>query len=138
MALVTIGIYSRPWNAIMIQGRLEEEGIPAYITDSAYTWLDHTIACALGWTKVQVSPADYDNARAVLDSIESGTYSRLVENAFPESIERCPQCEAMEISATIPLSDKLFLCLCAFGFGVIFPLRKYAKRCRQCGHQWKD
>ena len=57
-----------PAEAHILRGRLEDEGVRAYITDEAAVTMAWNLAQAVGGIKVQVAPEDAERARAIVAS----------------------------------------------------------------------
>ena len=64
--LVTVATYSMPAEAHILRGRLEDEGVRAYITDEETVAVAWHLAQAIGGIKVQVAPEDAEGARAII------------------------------------------------------------------------
>lgn len=84
--LVTVAQYHDPVDAQLLQGRLQAEGIPAFLADEHLIEANRLLAIMLGGVRVQVSADDLPRAQAVLERIEAGDYA-LDEDADPESLE---------------------------------------------------
>lgn len=84
--LETIAQFNDPVDAQLLQGRLQAEGIPAFLADANLIQTHRLLSIALGGVRVQVSADDLPRARAVLAALEAGDYA-LDENADPETLD---------------------------------------------------
>ena len=83
--LVTVATFTTPLEAELVRGRLDEEGIAAFVADGELVTADWTMSNAIGGVKVRVAAEDADRARAVL--------AELVEE--PEGYEAPTEAEAL-------------------------------------------
>ncbi|NOX42698.1 MAG: DUF2007 domain-containing protein [Gammaproteobacteria bacterium] len=65
---VTVRAYNSPIEAYLAKGRLEVEGIPAYLAHENHVWVDWVYSQALGGVKVQVLAENAENASKILDA----------------------------------------------------------------------
>ena len=63
---VTVATFTTPLEAELARGRLDEEGIEAFVADGELVTADWTMSNAVGGVKVRVAPEDANRARAVL------------------------------------------------------------------------
>lgn len=130
--LITIGLYLNPIEAHIVRGRIEAEGIPAYVQHEHHSWAKWTISLALGYVKVQVRQEDVKAAVAVLENIQSGEYA-LVEEADTAST-CCAKCGGTEMER-VNWSWKMALWGVMF-FSVVIPYTIYRVKCVECKHSW--
>lgn len=102
--LVTVAEFSMVAEAHIVHGRLEEEGIPATITDENIVAMAWHLSQAVGGIKVQVAPQDVERARDLLARIES-------QSPPDESLEDVPD----------PVQDLVRKALIAAFLGLAFP-----------------
>lgn len=69
---VTIGVYETLPDAHIALGRLQVEGIDAWLADAHFVQMDWLYSIALGGIKLQVSPADKIAALRILATDYSG------------------------------------------------------------------
>ena len=67
--LITITSYSEPIEAYIVKGRLEAEGIPAFIANEHHISLAWYLSHALGGVKIQVHMKDKNKAEEILSSL---------------------------------------------------------------------
>jgi hypothetical protein len=136
--LVIVGSFINPWDAYLAKGRLEDEGIPAFIADEYHVWANWIYAQALGGVKVQVTEEHAAAANGILDSVAHGGYAEELKSEFPDlDANNCPQCGSDRYRSSIPAGFLLLAVLTLGIFSIIFPLRRDSHQCIRCGHQWK-
>lgn len=67
--LVTVEAFNTPMEAHVARSFLDAEGIRTFLKDEQTLNVDPLLSVALGGVKLQVVAADYERARAVLDSL---------------------------------------------------------------------
>ena len=84
MPPVTVGCYLHPIEAEIARGRLESEGIPAFLHSNNHSQIDWPITLALGGIRLQVPSCAAQKAREILQSVVP----------LPDSDEEiaCPSC----------------------------------------------
>ncbi|RXZ44255.1 putative signal transducing protein [Crenobacter cavernae] len=139
---ITIAAFSTPFEAHLARGRLEAEGVTAWVVHEHHVAANWMLSNALGGVKVQVDERDAARAAAILDAVDAGEFETALEAAAPDAapIERaaCPACGSREFSSG-PSRPMVWLALLSFGLAeVIFPLRHGRHRCAHCGTRWTD
>jgi hypothetical protein len=136
--LVTVAAYNNPLEAHLAKGRLEVEGIPAYLAHEHHVWANWVYSQALGGVKVQVLVENAERAVEILDAHNKGEYEESLEEAVPAIDENvCPGCGSKEFESKFPLGVILLVLLTLGLVSVIFPPRRSHHTCGQCGHKWK-
>jgi hypothetical protein len=130
--LITIGRYLSPIEAHIVRGRLEAEGIPAYVQHEHHIWANWTISLALGYVKLQVREEGVKAAVAVIENIQSGEYALLVEADTASTC--CAKCGGTE-TERVNWSWKMALWGVIF-FSLVIPYAIYRVRCAECNHSW--
>lgn len=82
MSLVTVATFTTPFEAEIVKGRLEEEGVTAVVRDAEMVTADWTMSQAVGGVKVRVPEAEVERARAIL-----------AEEASSEDADPIPEAE---------------------------------------------
>lgn len=105
---IVVSVHTIAIDAFIIKGRLEAEGIPAFIQDSHYITADWTLSNAVGGVKINVPDECKATALAILQATENDDYqiSKLEADLTPEQAEiylpeeplHCPTCNADKIS----------------------------------------
>lgn len=130
--LITIGRYLNPIEAHIVRGRIEAEGVQAYVQHEHHIWAKWTISLALGYVKVQVSLEDVEEASAILENLQAGEYA-LAEEADTDPI-CCAKCGGTKIER-VDWSWRLALWGVMF-FSVVIPYTIYRVKCVECKHSW--
>ncbi|MCK3684538.1 DUF2007 domain-containing protein [Maribellus sp. YY47] len=93
MTLTTIYTSNIPVECHILKGRLESEGIQAFIYDENMVWVSPFDAVAIGGVKLKVSEEQAEKAKQVLDSISkhelvdsSGSYN--IEEALEKAVKK--------------------------------------------------
>lgn len=126
-APVSVGWYLHPIEAQIARGKLESEGIPAFLHSNYHSNLDWPITLALGGIRLQVPPAVAERAMEILASIE----------ALPDDPEEstCPGCGSLE-TAEIDLSWRIAF-LVVHALHIPLPFSRGKRRCQKCGTKWR-
>lgn len=132
VSLKTICLYPVAWEAELARGRLEAEGIPAFVLDGDISTVDPRIAFAGGGVKLQV-PEDCVEAAFAILFPEELAKAKARERTRP----RCPKCGSTKVSGFLPFWW-LWLSL-AFLLALVYPniVRQRMRHCRDCGHKWR-
>jgi DNA-directed RNA polymerase subunit RPC12/RpoP len=131
--IVTVARYETPWEAHVARGLLESEGVPATIADEHLVGANFALSYAVGGVKLKVSTDDLVRARAVLADLQRGVYEDALAEELGEAVDACPQCGSRRFEDVRAWSDiALVVLLCGF-FEALFPARRAARRCRDCG-----
>ena len=85
---VTVGWYLHPIEAEIARGRLESEGIPAFLHSNNHSNLDWPLTLALGGIKLQVPAGAAQEATEILQSVDP----------LPDDQEEieCPSCGSLD------------------------------------------
>jgi hypothetical protein len=78
MNMVTVARYTNLLEAHIARGRLESEGIAAFIADENIIWANWLLADAIGGVQLRVSLEDSARARRILSEVADGN---VIENA---------------------------------------------------------
>jgi len=93
----TVKSYTIAMHAYIAKGRLEAEGIPAYIADEHFVTLNWTISLAIGGVRVQVPLAYIEQAQQVISNLEQGEYETLdMHESLDDDLIQCPKCHSHE------------------------------------------
>jgi hypothetical protein len=147
---ITVGTYDNPIQAHLARGRLEVEGIPAYVAHEHHIWAIWMYSLALGGVKVQVLEENAELAIKIINAHDQGEYEDSLteeqqEQAKEQDVEVkveveqtiCQKCHSNNYQSEIPTSKLLLVILSLGLIGIIFPIRKNQHTCNNCGHKWK-
>lgn len=138
-SLITVESFSDPLEAHIAKGRLEAEGIQAFVADEHHIWANWMMSHALGGVRVQVASENIDDAKRIMDQHISGGYENSLNETFNDlNIKLCPSCDSKAYTTSPTRSSKVLLII-SFGLlGIIYKLRKVNNKCNECGYKWKD
>lgn len=134
--LVTITSYSEPIEAHIVKGRLEAEGITAFIANEYHISVAWFLSSALGGVKILVHKQDQNKAENIIKSLRDGEYEKDLEkeiNVIESNI--CPNCGSEDYLSKFSLPLLLLVWL-SLGLAVIFPIRRNKHTCVECGCKW--
>lgn len=136
---ITIASFTGPLEAHIAKGRLETEGVPAFIAHEHHIWAAWFLSNALGGVKIQVLATDHDKAKQIMDAHINGEYEEDLKQEFTALKDNaCLKCSSTNFTSILSRGllslDILFLGL----LGIIFPLQKNTHICQHCNHKWKD
>ena len=110
--LVTVAAYNNPLEAHLAKGRLDVEGIPAYLAHEHHVWANWVYSQALGGVKVQVFVEDADAASKILDAHNKGDYEDSLGEVVSEIDDNtCPKCGSKEFQSRFPIGMILLVLL---------------------------
>jgi len=127
--------------AHLARGRLEQEGIQAFIDGEHHITMNWMISNAVGGVKLLVRSQDLGVAKEILDTeppaiSDQETGDQTEYNATEESERTCPNCNSSNIVAERFSRKVAVISLLLFGFPLLFMRRKYV--CNDCHHRWKE
>jgi hypothetical protein len=136
---MTVATFKEPWNAHILRGQLEAEGVLALVIHENHIGQLWPWAMALGGVKVQVLPDEMQNARAVEQLCLAGDYQKELEQIFgPIENPVCPSCRSSRFTSRNSWSSIGMLVISYLVFGVIFPLHRSTHQCEECSTKWND
>lgn len=125
--------------AHLAKGRLEAEGIPAFVVNEHHVWANWTLSHALGGVRVQVASADAERAARILEDHAAGKFANGLEDEFPDlESEHCPQCGSQDFNSQRRVGMLALVVLTLGLISVIFPIRRAKRTCTQCGTTWRN
>ena len=91
--LVTVGVFQFVAEAELMQSSLENEGIPAYLTNDHIIAMDWLLATAVGGVKLQVAHEDAEAALQIVNEFQCKQRNRHRTNAtLPNMVFDCENC----------------------------------------------
>jgi hypothetical protein len=137
--LTTVASFAEPWNAHILRGRLEAEGIFALVVHEHHVGMIWPWALALSGVKVQVLDDEWEAARDVARRGLAGEYQReLASRLGPLKDTYCPNCLSTDFNSCRSIPRLFLQAFLYWYFEVIIPLSARVHRCRQCGTKWWD
>jgi hypothetical protein len=141
--LEVVASYLHGYEAHLAQGRLEADGIPAWVLDEHQIRMRWWLGLALGGVKVAVRRTDAAAARSILAADHAEELAPIRENELPAQPDHCcPRCAqppSREIRRRLYPNLPQWLALVAgLVVGFIAPHRRVAveRECSSCGHVW--
>ena len=134
MSVKTVASFREPYHAHIAKGKLETEGIPAVVVDEHLVQIYWVLSQAIGGVKIQVSEADVERAREILelDYIEELSVAEEAQlSPAPEDI--CPKCGSDSISSNRYSLWSLIPSI-IFLLPIFFRRKKWV--CNDCGAAW--
>jgi hypothetical protein len=131
--LVTIRQFRDLPEALLAKGSLESSGIECFLADENLVRLDWFISNFIGGIKLNVRPADVNNAQQLLDEpILEGLY---VQGVGLYEQPRCPKCRSLDVN--FQELDRPIAYMSAF-LRVPMPVQRPGWRCHACDAEWED
>jgi hypothetical protein len=131
--LVTIRQFRDLPEALLAKGSLESSGIECFLADENLVRLDWFISNFVGGIKLNVHPADVNNAQNLLNEpILEGLY---VQGIGLYEQPRCPKCRSLDVN--FQELDRPIAYLSAF-LRVPMPVQRPAWHCHACDAEWED
>ena len=142
--LIEVAAFTYEYEAQLLIGRLEAEGIISYISDNNITAANPFLSNAVGGVKVHVSGRDYQQASELIEMTREEDTSHFKETKrirvngvlYKAQIGTCPNCDSGETYVKPAGPFKWFIgILCAMGnFAAPF---KHQMFCKACNHNWE-
>ncbi len=132
--LLTIAAFDQPATAHIYKGRLEAEGVPAFLADEEIVTANWFYSNAIGGVKLQVQEADAARAAKILGLASSILIEAAEET--PDDAWICPRCESVNVHYEKYRTRGVFLSMLLAGFP--FPFLKRRWKCNDCGHEWSQ
>lgn len=128
---VTVKSFSSEAEAHLARTKLAGARIPATVHRfSRYR------AMASGGYLLKVRAQDLKKAKAILDKINPHVDMDEYVDKKDDAYVRCPQCKSVNV-LTDPLPGKLlWLVIALLGIPLLFMRR--GRKCRKCGHTWRE
>jgi hypothetical protein len=131
--LITIATFPDALKAQIMRGRLEAEGIPAYIADEHTITNQPYLYMAYGGVRLQVAEQDQNRAQAVINTQEP-----FPVDSSPELLpDQCPNCHSGKVVETTSGANPSLLTILRNLFNSRRPetfVRRFT--CNNCGFKW--
>ncbi|QNF32716.1 DUF2007 domain-containing protein [Adhaeribacter swui] len=131
--LITIATFPDALKAQIMRGRLEAEGIPAFIADEHTITNQPFLYMAYGGVRLQVTEQDRDRALTVLNTSEAFA----VENTPEYFPDQCPNCHSDKVKETTSAAKPSLLTFLRNAL-TARPSQPLVRRftCQNCGYKW--
>ena len=131
---ITVARFRDLPEAELARGKLEAEGIPAFLADKYLVGLCWTYSYAIGGIKLQVPQGLAEEARNVLDTDNSAEVSESQPLGLAVSQDiACPSCGSANVLHS-KLSRKSGAISLLLGLPILFWGTRFS--CKQCSHSW--
>jgi len=131
--LITVSAFREPYEAHLLRGRLEAEGVPAFVVHEYYIANDWTRSLALGGVKVQVHRDFYGEAREVELACRNGEFRALLQEAEGDLDDpACPACGRTAYRKRLPVQNGALAIAALFMLGIVVPPTGWIYRCEGC------
>ncbi|MBI3899960.1 MAG: hypothetical protein HY308_16950 [Gammaproteobacteria bacterium] len=127
--LVQIAAYLTPLEAHLARGRLDAEGVPAFVCHEHHAGLLWTWSLALGEVKLYVNHHDAGRAVEILSAHDRGEYA--LDDEAPIV---CPRCQSTQIDRHRVSWKAAFLVVHIVQLPLYFQWATL--RCKACAHEW--
>ena len=140
---VTLARFGNPVEANIAKGRLEQAGIPCFLSDEHLITITWLYSNAVGGIRLQVHASDEAEAREILSAevpygdllAESEEVSAQEAKSVQEERIVCPNCGSENCSRELKTRRSLWLSWIFLGLPLPFFSR--SKHCYRCGYDWK-
>ncbi len=134
--LVTLARFLDPWEAYIVQARLQADGIPATVAFAHHAIVNWPMAVALGGTAVQVPSGCLTQASKILSQYQTGALESELLEVIGSQREHCPGCGSMNLRQTMQLRQRIVAAAVVLLFAP-FPAKRCTFLCNDCGSTWE-
>lgn len=136
--LCAVARFISPWDAHCVRGRLEAEGVPAYLHGEHHISVNRPLSLALGGVQLMVDADNRRRATEIVEACTRGAYENdIPDHAVAAEQCRCPACGSSEVT-TQWRWPSLLLALAMLGIAVTYPVRRTRYRCSAGGNAWSE
>ena len=137
--LTTVASFREVWEAHMLRGLLETEGIQATVAHEFHVGNNWPWSTALGGVKVQVPRAFEEDAHKIERSCRDGDYRTILEDEMDDIDDpTCPACGASHFWKRRSAPHIFLTILFLFVLGVAVPPLNWILLCQNCGTQFRQ
>jgi DNA-directed RNA polymerase subunit M/transcription elongation factor TFIIS len=129
--LVTVGSYSTPYEASLVQAKLDSFGIDASVADAEIIRMNWTLSNALGGVKVQVPETQAEEALRILAAAPGDESAEAQDET---EVVTCPVCGSRNMRFFQDKRGSMLTWLLV-GFPIIPSRSKW--ECADCGNKWE-
>jgi len=131
--LITVESFTSPWDAYVVRGLLESEGVPTSIAGEHFVWANWPLSQALGGVQLQVSAEHVEWAREILTELRRGDYEAALESELKLEPATCSKCDSRDL-VIIRSKRSIFLNLVTLLLAnAPFPPKIAGLKCACCG-----
>ncbi len=130
----TIAVFDHVMEAEIARGRLEAEGIRAFVQDENLVVQNWLYRNAVRGLRLQVSSEDEVRAIEILNSMKFDDEALDPDGLNQQDDEACPVCDSDRLEYIPPKRRATYLSWLLLGFPLL--TRPRQTRCLNCGHVW--
>lgn len=143
--LVTVSTFGEPYEAHLFRGRLEAEGIAAFVVHEHHNGMRWDQSILLDGVKVQVNSGDRAAAQTIAQDCRLGIYKEVLRTEVGELDDvACPRCGCNAYHKRRPffraagsIVISLFWMPVYFWVPTILPPLGWILTCRGCGEEYR-
>ncbi len=129
--MVTVGVYTMPYEADIVWSLLEAFEIEAFPADYFTIYIDWLYSNALGGIKLRVNDRDADEAREIIAAAFAD--GERLKPTYSEGT--CSHCGSSDTSPAVLGRRWAVLTWLILGLPLVWPWTRL--RCSSCGHIWR-
>lgn len=135
MKLIIIKIFDNAFEAHILKGKLESEGIESFLFDEYTVSVNPMFNQTIGGIKLKVKSEDYDDTLEIIKSSKS-----IPITDDDEKLIQCPNCNSNELYSgfkSVKNVKGFFTTLISWLFGVLPFYYDTVYRCKKCDTEFK-
>jgi hypothetical protein len=134
--LVTVSSFREPYEAHLFRGRLEAEGVHAFVAHEMYVANKWPMSVALGGVKVQVFRDQFELARDVERACCRGDYRDLLRDEVGDLDDPvCPNCGGTAFRKRRPVPRAALAISVSVMFGTVISPTGWIFCCERCSNE---
>jgi len=136
--LVTVAAFREPYEAHLFRGRLEAEGIVAFVSHEYWIGNEWPMSVAFGGVKVQVSSDEYRLAREIERACCGGEFKTLLQQEIGDLDDAaCPHCGGTVYCKRRPFPRAALAVAVSMTLGTVVPPAGWIHRCERCRKEYR-
>lgn len=136
--LVTVSAFREPYEAHLFCGRLQTEGIVAFVAHETWIANEWPMSVAFGGVKVQVLQHEFETAREIERACCRGDYRELLLEEFGDLDDPvCPACGCTEYRKRRPFPRAALAIAVSLTLGTVLPPWGWILCCEHCGKEYR-
>jgi hypothetical protein len=136
--LVTVSAFREPYEAHLFRGRLQAEGIVAFVAHEMNVANAWHRSVALGGVKVQVSSDELELAREIEQACRDGVFKDLLRAELSDLDDTvCPYCGGTKYRKRRPLPRAALAVAISLYLTVVLPPVGWIRRCESCLKEYR-
>ena len=137
--LVTVSAFREPYEAHLFRGRLEAEGVTAFVAHEMNVANAWHRSVSLGGVKVQVSSDQYEKAREIERACCRGEFRDLLQDELGDLDNPvCPYCGGTEYRKRRPFPRTALAVAASMATLIVLPPLGWILRCETCLKEYRE